>query len=973
MGGKKPSWSVRKASALRDSSKGEADEMTRERRDKLQQWIEAGDHDYSHLSRSETFLDTLKKKEAAERIKCDEPVEILFSSPLERMINRTTKRAVCVTKHAVHMLVILDNTNSISTARHKNHEVLCTFPISNLVSIIESKKDRSSVCLDFRPCNSQGKRKPIISSLTDATYILYPFPEVPPEKQKSISRKDEFVAVLYFRFTPPFTDDKPRGVLVYTDLALRTTDDAQRAISQTLRREALNKGEVAMVDLMDAAEEDKQQVAQNKHVVQLLKNEGDKRILVSQVVSVLGKSGSVKGAVLLILTDSAIYYNDIHQHDRLIRRVELQDIEMIVEEENPAWDPNKWDILLHIDLANDKSKDFSTDMLFRCESKVSRDKLIRRLESAYQDLMMETIDKLTATNIHRQKKGKLDAWLQTLRSKGGARRKQTIDERTEESVKWLMYLVQHKMYDFILALSRVIPQQKLVAMGKSLITLCGQADLTMKLIEEAVNVEMDSSTDGTTIFRGTTLSSVILCEYVVKADEEYAKLVLSAPLQAFIKQNPNIEVRRGLVDEREARQNAPNLWEWCDKFFDCITNAASVDSMPHEMGNVVGLISEACKKRSLDSNIYIGGYVMLRVFSPTITTPHTRGLNLKPDSKMIHKLMLIAKVLQHVSNKTFVSEATDPTFYHHVNWWLRKMCGSDAYVVPKSYVYKGAEKERTSWKVYINALADKNPSSSTLAGTAARSDTYNIAEIESRIREPGFADGYNARGGAALGLHSLLTMYIEQLVCLLWGETGEKKHDLTELEAKLEQLEQEKAARVSPSHTMSSVQFLSPPSFASPTTRAFVPRSPLQRKDFYARRSSMPVEVPTALDSPRNRPMVTSPAGRSNSPNQASSKVLNFNKRPSLSVNVLSASPRRHSRAVRSAFADESPVEECKPTTSIPCVGSNREALREKQDYVHYLQGLLSMRNRKIEDLTYVRDSLQRKLAKKKGTPLSAF
>ncbi|KAJ9469507.1 hypothetical protein DIPPA_24998 [Diplonema papillatum] len=78
LGGKRPSWSVsknalldsrRRGSSMKDSGKGDKDEMTRDRRERLQTALLAGkDFDRLELSTYDSLLDDLKAKERQENI-----------------------------------------------------------------------------------------------------------------------------------------------------------------------------------------------------------------------------------------------------------------------------------------------------------------------------------------------------------------------------------------------------------------------------------------------------------------------------------------------------------------------------------------------------------------------------------------------------------------------------------------------------------------------------------------------------------------------------------------------------------------------------------------------------------------------------------------------------------------------------------------------------------------------------------------
>eukprot|EP00754_Rhynchopus_humris_P003740 Rhum_TRINITY_DN11951_c0_g1::Rhum_TRINITY_DN11951_c0_g1_i1::g.48188::m.48188 len=834
MGTRRASWTVgklpqtltgadsrrRRTGSVREKAavgKGAKDELPKERREAMHAALQATDRSFDHLElrRFPRLLQTMASKErelgaedvsaaaaSASASASDADHDVLFSAALVPLIKHAEVRAVCVTRRAVHLLERLDK-GVASTATAGRHTVLYTFRVSDLVTIIESKKDASAVCLDFRPLAgpNSDKRKNVLASLSDPSYLLFPFRELPEaavkERKKAgglASEKEEFVAVLYHRFwpLPAGRADQPKAVVFISEsLPLRTADDVQRALSHVVRRDQLAstvlRSNTAAADLIHAESGDKLRIAQHMAAVKALKAEGDKKIMVSLHVQNLNRSGSAKSDLIFILTDRAIYYNDRDLMERIIRRVELQDVTGILLEDNSKRaDENKqWDVLLRIDLANDKSKDFSSDILFRCEMKRQRELLVRSIQSAYEDLVIDKLPVESGTNIKWGKRGKMEAWLSALR---GGQRKQLLDKRTEESLRWLIYLFKHHLYSFVTILADAVPREDVHFVGISIISLCETGGLTEKLLSEVVSVEMDNSTDTTTIFRGNTLSSAILRAYVGHSVDEYLKLVLLVPLQRFVEKNPSIEVGAGCADKKELQRNTLVLWEWCDRFYDRITDPAVAESMPHEMRRVVSVISQACVKRGIDPSPYIGGYLMLRVFCPAISTPHSHNLLTEQQSnKAQRKLVLIARILMHLANKTGVQEAREPFLSHAINWWLRARSGSDREVaVPPEYRYKGGgvggTGERVCWTAYVRRIVGDEGTQAPARDEAEDAAPPSFQETEELVKRADFASGWEDTRVLA-GLHRVLMKYTEQLLCLLWTETGVRKARLGEAEA----------------------------------------------------------------------------------------------------------------------------------------------------------------------------------------------
>ncbi|EGG14353.1 Ras GTPase activation domain-containing protein [Cavenderia fasciculata] len=106
--------------------------------------------------------------------------------------------------------------------------------------------------------------------------------------------------------------------------------------------------------------------------------------------------------------------------------------------------------------------------------------------------------------------------------------------------------------------------------------------------------------------------------------------------------------------ERVLKENRQNLMEISQLFIDRITDPTVVEEMPREIRAVADYTAESALKYAPESLApLIGGFIMLRFFSPAIVTPEYSKLissDTVPSTRAKRNLVLLAKVLQNTSN-----------------------------------------------------------------------------------------------------------------------------------------------------------------------------------------------------------------------------------------------------------------------------------------------------------------------------------
>ena len=485
------------------------------------------------IENSSENIQTLHEKQSHSRIRRDDCKPIIWFSaelcPLLGM-SRTEQRIVIITKYAVHLLERLersilspDDGPTITTKCYR-YRFLWVFKVSDTEAIIESEIDTNTLCLDIRQeTKVDGKlvRQSVLRDVTDPGYMVFSLRE-------KKGGKEEMISVLK-RLSPTVE-------ITSLERPIRTAADVLRVISESSMNrkvESLDTS-VALMPTKRAAD-DTLQLAQKAATVRALKNEGDHIILFSLQVSVLKRSGALKGSMALIITDKAVYYNSIPPNtEEIIRRVDLQNIRQIIIEKQKEKSDDKvekhWDLLLRIDLANDTSKDLSSDMLFRLERRIQRDAVVHALQTAYEQLVTEKLYCGYSNSIHWSKRGKLEAIIHSVMPQQ-PNRKSLLDQRSEESLAWLVYLIKNHLRYILLIMQDVIPLEISEILCHSLHKLCEDNGLTEQLLRDAIDVELRRPVN--TILRSSTIPVTIFRLSIGDGIKERYEKVCSWPVFFF--------------------------------------------------------------------------------------------------------------------------------------------------------------------------------------------------------------------------------------------------------------------------------------------------------------------------------------------------------------------------------------------------------------------------------------------------------
>jgi ankyrin repeat protein len=115
-----------------------------------------------------------------------------------------------------------------------------------------------------------------------------------------------------------------------------------------------------------------------------------------------------------------------------------------------------------------------------------------------------------------------------------------------------------------------------------------------------------------------------------------------------------LEKKAGLTPEQVLKRNQDALLAQTQEIFTRMTSPEMVKAMPREMRAIAFFTAEYARQYAPDRIVpLVGGFVMLRIFNPSLLTPEAYGLlpnGLVPSAAARRNLTLVTKLLQNLSN-----------------------------------------------------------------------------------------------------------------------------------------------------------------------------------------------------------------------------------------------------------------------------------------------------------------------------------
>eukprot|EP00027_Filamoeba_sp_ATCC50430_P016398 CAMPEP_0168572464 /NCGR_PEP_ID=MMETSP0413-20121227/17953_1 /TAXON_ID=136452 /ORGANISM="Filamoeba nolandi, Strain NC-AS-23-1" /LENGTH=681 /DNA_ID=CAMNT_0008605525 /DNA_START=1 /DNA_END=2043 /DNA_ORIENTATION=- len=173
----------------------------------------------------------------------------------------------------------------------------------------------------------------------------------------------------------------------------------------------------------------------------------------------------------------------------------------------------------------------------------------------------------------------------------------------------------------------------------------------LQLLQWVINKEVTTCGNSFELFREDSLCSKIIRAYFFLVGKDYLNIILFSTVMKICGTKESYEVDPNRVQSPEHRKlSVKKLKKRVHALVERILKNG--DKVPLEIRVVMYLIKDAVHQRfpNAPSNIYLGGFVFLRFICPALVIPSMLGFKQTLSSEGQRGLILVAKVLQNLSN-----------------------------------------------------------------------------------------------------------------------------------------------------------------------------------------------------------------------------------------------------------------------------------------------------------------------------------
>ncbi|KAJ3188980.1 hypothetical protein HK101_009062 [Irineochytrium annulatum] len=207
-------------------------------------------------------------------------------------------------------------------------------------------------------------------------------------------------------------------------------------------------------------------------------------------------------------------------------------------------------------------------------------------------------------------------------------------------------------------LGRVVTAQR-EALAKSALRVFTCVSREIEVVSALVEADIAATDDPNILFRGNTLGTKILDQYMKQVGMEYLHATIGGHVRGIMKGKESCEldplrVEQGVVDAD--RRNAKRLVSYVSGIWEAIVK--SIEHCPSELLVIFSHIRTIVVQKwgpASDTSKYTGisGFIFLRFFCPAILSPKLFNITTEmPNSTSARTLTLIAKILQNLANLT---------------------------------------------------------------------------------------------------------------------------------------------------------------------------------------------------------------------------------------------------------------------------------------------------------------------------------
>ncbi|XP_019859524.1 PREDICTED: ras GTPase-activating protein 3-like [Amphimedon queenslandica] len=193
------------------------------------------------------------------------------------------------------------------------------------------------------------------------------------------------------------------------------------------------------------------------------------------------------------------------------------------------------------------------------------------------------------------------------------------------------------------------------AMGLCIVNLFLQLNKFEELAHRLITVEVTSTSDPNTLFRGNSVASKVIDEFMKVVGQTYLHRTLQPCIDEIFEVKRSCEIDQSKLSEGENIDlNMTNLLFFVEKLMSAITSSAR--SCPSVMKRIFHLLRTLSVKQfpEFEDEVRftsISGFIFLRFFAPAILNPKLFGLRPEnPNQTVSRTLLLISKTIQNLGN-----------------------------------------------------------------------------------------------------------------------------------------------------------------------------------------------------------------------------------------------------------------------------------------------------------------------------------
>ncbi|ORX55529.1 hypothetical protein BCR36DRAFT_188243, partial [Piromyces finnis] len=231
-----------------------------------------------------------------------------------------------------------------------------------------------------------------------------------------------------------------------------------------------------------------------------------------------------------------------------------------------------------------------------------------------------------------------------------------IDEHIlpiEDYNEFIDYVFQPSL-EPVIRLGNVVQQRD--EFSKTILYILMDRQKEVDGIKTLVSLEIKNTDDPNIIFRGNSLTTKIIDQYMKLIGNRYLNNTLKRQVQNVYATKESCEVDPSKIDKSEdIKKHWKKLLGYVNNFWDAIRQ--SVNKCPSKLKEIFNFTKMEVAKTFENENTVqyssISGFIFLRFFCPAILSPKLFGLaEQHPDPTTARTLTLIAKILQNLANLT---------------------------------------------------------------------------------------------------------------------------------------------------------------------------------------------------------------------------------------------------------------------------------------------------------------------------------